>query len=110
LEDGTLNKNTDFNISTRTLRRVESFDDFNEVEILKFYVNDLESKLAKRDKLISQLEERVHQLECAILFSQSGVVSDSQPAPGTQEKELASNIKEQITHLLIKMLDGLLRK
>jgi len=81
----------------RTLRRVESFDDFNEVEILKFYINDLEGKLARRDELISQLEERVHQLELAVLFSQSGVVSDSQPPPGTQEKESVPQHTEQIT-------------
>lgn len=44
-----------------------------------------------------QFEERICRLEDVILISQSGVVSDSQSPPGTEEKELAPKTTEQIT-------------
>jgi len=44
-----------------------------------------------------QFKERICRLGDVILISQSGVVSDSQSPPGTEEKELAPKTTEQIT-------------
>lgn len=97
MEDGTLNKNTELNTTMQAIHRVESFDELNEIEILRFRNKELKDKLAKKYRHVSQLEKRIRQLESTFLVSQSGVVSDSQPPPGTEEKELAPMTTEQIT-------------
>lgn len=58
---------------------------------------DLKSKLAKKYKHLSQLRKRIIYLEGMVLISQSGVVSDSQPAPGTLEMEVSPMKTEEIT-------------
>lgn len=81
----------------RDIHRVEFFDELDEVEYLRSRNRELKLKLAKKYRHVSQLERRIAQLEEMILVSQSGVVSDSDPAPGTQENEVAPMSKEQIT-------------
>jgi hypothetical protein len=81
----------------RDIHRVEFSDELDEVEYLRSRNRELKLKLAKKYRHVSQLERRIAQLEEMILVSQSGVVSDSDPAPGTQENEVAPMSKEQIT-------------
>jgi len=68
-----------------------------EVRYLSSRVGELKAKLAKKYRHVHQLEKRIEFLEGAVLVSQSGVVSDSQPAPGTKEEAVASLTTEQIT-------------
>lgn len=68
-----------------------------EVRYLNSRVNELKGKLAKKYRHVHQLEKRISALEGNLLNSQSGVVSDSQPAPGTKEEALAPLTTEQIT-------------
>ncbi len=81
----------------RVLRRVESFDELCEVKALRKRNQELKDKLAKKYRHVSQLEKRIAQLEDMVYISQSGVVSDDQPPPGVQEKEMAPMTTEQIT-------------
>lgn len=60
-------------------------------------MKDLKDKLEKKYRHCSQLRRRIDQLESMLLVSQSGVVSDSDPAPGTNESETQGMINEQIT-------------
>jgi len=57
----------------------------------------LRQKLDKKYRHVCQLEKRIHYLEAKIYFSQSGVVSDSQPSPGLKEEEMATVSDQQIT-------------
>lgn len=81
------------------IHRVESFENLNlnEVEELKQRNKDLRDKLSKKYRHCKQLQKRIDQLEAMVLHSQSGMVSDDQPPPGTRETELASERTEQIT-------------
>jgi hypothetical protein len=97
MEGVDLNKNHEFDTALRNIHRVESFDELDEVKVLKSRNKELKDKLAKKYRHVKQLERRIASLEGMVMISQSGVVSDSQPAPGTTETEMASMSTEQIT-------------
>lgn len=79
------------------LKRVTSFDEMDEVIRLEERIKDLKLKLDKKYRHCSQLQRRIDHLEDMLLISQSGVVSDSDPVPGTNEKQVAPMTTEQIT-------------
>lgn len=92
-----LNKNHNLHETVPLVRQTKTLDEVREVVLLGERVKELKSKLAKKYRHEHQLRERIAFLEGQILESQSGNVSDSQPAPGTVEKESSSFSKEQIT-------------
>lgn len=97
MEETDLNKNCNFVPNLRGISRVLSFDTRDEVEALRVLNKELRDKLNKKYRHVVQLSKRIAYLESMIFESQSGVVSDSQPPPGTNEVEMSSMTTEQIT-------------
>lgn len=97
MEDDALRKSIETSIALRRVHRVKSFDELEEVSRLRSINKDLKDRLAKKYRHVSQLRKRIADLESRVLISQSGVVSDDQPPPGTKETETASMTTEQIT-------------
>lgn len=79
------------------IHRVPSFDVMDDLSRLEDRVRELKLKLDKKYRHCSQLQRRIDHLEGMLLISQSGVVGDSDPAPGTREMESAPVSTEQIT-------------
>lgn len=95
-EDGDLLKNSTYTCDS-TIHTIETLSDLDEIQLLKLRNRQLRDKLARKYRHVSQLQKRVDHLEGMMLISHSGVVSDSAPAPGTQESQLAPMSSEQIT-------------
>jgi hypothetical protein len=92
-----LNKNHELDTAMRDIHRVESFDELDEVKVLKCRNKQLKDKLAKKYRHVKQLEKRIATLEGMVMISQSGMVSDEQPPPGVEEYETSQQTDQQIT-------------
>jgi hypothetical protein len=90
-------KTVDFSVDVSKIHRVESFDELDEVKILKSRNKALREKLSKKYRHCNQLERRIQNLEGMLMVSQSGVVSDQAPPPGIVESESSPMTNEQIT-------------
>merc|ERR1712087_799949 len=92
-EDSDLNQNTkihtkgsDLNQNTKIHTEVKHVGDppsYAEVQYLRKSNQALKKKLVDKYRHIHHLKERITELESGALESQSGIVSDSQPVPGT---------------------------
>lgn len=92
-----LSENHKTNTPMGDIQCVVPSNSLDEVEILKNRNKQLKEKLTKKYYRIDQLEKRILTLEKMTLVSQSGITSDSDPAPGTRERESSSTFTEQIT-------------